>query len=183
MSRVLLPSCLVITCLFFSGCQTLPKGFLKPSEDAVKKRQLEMRQYDTTDETKILSSVAGVLQDLGFTLDSSETQLGLVAASKEADAKDAGQIAGAALLDTMGILFGGYSNASGRVDKEQRVKACIIVKLSLDGKQTVIRATFQRIVWNMSNQINRVETITDVNVYKRFYDGLSKSVFLEAQQI
>ena len=173
----------VILCFVFVGCETMPKGFLKPSEESVQKRQLEMKQYDTTDETKIMTSVAGVLQDLGFTLDSSETQLGLVAASRQADAKDAGQIAGAAFLDIAGALFGGYSNASARVDKEQRVKACIIVKPSLDGKKTVVRVTFQRIVWNMSNQINRVETISDKDVYQKFYDSLSKSIFLEAEQI
>lgn len=173
----------LVLCLVFLGCETMPKGFLKPSEEAVKKRQLEMRQYETKDEIKIITSVAGVLQDLGFTLDSSETQLGLVAASRQADAKDAGQIAGAAFLDIAGALFGGYSNASARVDKEQKVKACIVVKPSLDGNKTVVRATFQRIVWNMSNQISRVETISDRDVYQKFYDGLSKSIFLEAEQI
>jgi len=45
------------------GCVTVPTGFLKPSNDYLEKRQLQMRQYDTTDQEKIITSVAGVLQD------------------------------------------------------------------------------------------------------------------------
>jgi hypothetical protein len=63
----------------------MPKGFLKPPEDTLEKRQLEMRQYDTKNEEQILSATAGVLQDLGFTLDESETPLGLVVASKNCE--------------------------------------------------------------------------------------------------
>lgn len=149
----------------------------------MQKRQLEMRQYDTKDETKILSSVAGVLQDLGFTLDESETELGLVAASKKADAKDGGQMAGAFFLDVLAALGGSGGNAMATVDKYQHVKVCVVTKSSQDTNKTVVRVTFQRIVWNMSNQISRVETINDPQIYQKFYDNLSKAIFLEAQQI
>ncbi len=184
MSKKSILLCSSVLCLFiFTGCETAPKGFLKPSENVVQNRQLEMRQYDTKDETKIITSVAGVLQDLGFTLDNSETQLGFVAASKKADATNGGQVAAAAFVDILSALGGGYSNASASVDKVQYVKACVIVKPSLDGNKIAVRVTFQRIVWNASNQINRVETISDKDVYQKFYDSLSKSIFLEAQQI
>ena len=165
-------------CLSIIGCVSVPKGFLKPGEGYLETRQLQMKQYDTTDETKIITSVAGVLQDLGFTLDNSETELGLVCASKAADAKSGGQIAGAIFLD---LLVGG--NNISRCDKEQRVKASVTTKPSLDGAKMVVRVTFQRIVWNMSNQISRVETIKDPEIYQKFYDGLSKAIFLEAQNI
>ena len=134
-----------------------------------------MRQYDTTDEVKILTAVSGVLQDLGFTLDNSETKLGFVAASKKADATNAGQLFIVALL--------GGANAVGNCDASQVVKASIITKPSLDGKKTVVRVTFQRIVWNMNGQINRVESINDLDIYQKFYDSLSKAIFLEAQKI
>lgn len=171
-----------------SGCATMPKGFLKPEKNVVQLRQLEMRQYDTKDEEKIVKSVAGVLQDIGFTLDNSETKLGFVAASKRADAKNAAQITSAVALDVLGIAaacFGApcYTNSLARCDKEQLVKASIIVQLALDGSKTVVRATFQRVVWNMSGQINKIETISDAQTYQKFYDALSKSIFLEAQNI
>lgn len=169
----------IFLCLGIVGCVTVPTGFLKPSNDYLEKRQLQMRQYDTTDQEKIITSVAGLLQDLGFTLDASETQVGFVAASKKADAVNKGQVILMALLGGLG----NNPQAVQQCDKAQVIKASVITKLSLDGKKTVVRVTFQRIVWNMANQINRVETLKDPAMYQKFYDSLSKAIFLEAQQI
>ena len=174
---------IIFLCLGIIGCASVPKGFLKPNEAALEKRQLQMRQYDTTNEEQILAAVAGVLQDLGFTLDNSETKLGFVAASKKADATSGGQMAGAVFLDMLSALGGGHGNAMANCDKSQVVKASVIAKPSLDGNKITVRVTFQRIVWNMSNQISKVETINDPEIYQKFYDGLSKAIFLEAQKI
>jgi hypothetical protein len=169
----------IFLCLDIAGCVTVPRGFLKPSDDYLAKRQLEMRQYDTTDQEKIMTSVAGLLQDLGFTLDASETQVGFVAASKKADATNKGQVFFAALLGGLGR----NPQLVEQCDKSQVIKASVITKPSLEGKKTVVRVTFQRIVWNMANQINRVETLKDPAMYQKFYDSLSKAIFLEAQKI
>lgn len=147
-----------------------------------------MRQYETKDEAKIVQSVAGLLQDLGFILDDSETELGFVGASKKADAQNAGQLVAAAAIDTLAIaasLFGAYcySNALSKCDKNQLVKASVIVQPSQDANRTVVRVTFQRVVWDMTNQVSRIETINDPKIYQTFYEGLSKAIFLEAQQI
>lgn len=171
-----------------AGCMATPKGFLKPNEKSLESRQLQIRQYETGDEEKIMSAVAGVLQDLGFTLDNSETKLGFVAASTKADATSGGQIAAATLADAVGLAgcFLGvpvYTNALGQCDKEQLMKVSVITKPSLDGNKTVVRVTFQRIVWNMSGNISKIETVNEAAVYKKFYDNLSKAIFLEAEQI
>jgi len=170
-------------CLSLVGCVTTPKGFLKASEKSLENRQLQMRQYDTKDETKIITSVAGVLQDLGFTLDDSETDLGLVVASKKADAVSGGQMTVAFLADVLSAAGGVYSNNMTRCDKEQKVRASVITQPSLDGSKIAVRVTFQRIVWNMSNQISRVETIVEPQIYEKFYVALSKAIFLEAEKI
>ncbi len=167
-----------------AGCVTIPQGFLKPDEGYLARRQLQMRQYDTTNEEQIISAVAGVLQDLSFTLDDSESALGFVAASKKADAKSSSQIAGAIILDVLASMGGSSSSSNtANVDKYQVIRASVIAKPSLDNKKMVVRVTFQRIVWNMSNQINRVESINDPEMYEKFYNSLSKAIFLEAQQI
>ena len=177
-------SCLsLLLCLVLTGCETARKGFLKTVEGYLAKRQLQMKQYDTTDEEKIITSVAGVLQDLGFTLDESETKLGLVVASKKSDATNAGKLALAVLADMLSGLGGSPSNATAQTDAVQRVKASVVTKPSLEGNKIVVRVTFQRIVWNRNNQISRVESIQDPEIYQKFYDSLSKAVFLEAQKI
>ncbi|MCK5215856.1 MAG: hypothetical protein KAR05_10955 [Candidatus Omnitrophica bacterium] len=174
---------LLTTLCLFSGCATVPKGFLKLSEDNLEKRQLQMKQYDTQDETQIIQATAGVLQDLGFILADSETELGLVVAKKSADATSAGQVVLAGLADVLNALSGTPSNASATVDKVQDVKASVIIRASLEGGKTVVRITFQRIVWNASGQVNRVETMSEPELYQKFFDSLSKAVFLEANQI
>jgi len=174
---------IALICMCLAGCATTPKGFLKPSEESLENRQLQMRKYDTTDQEKIITSVAGVLQDLGFTLDASETELGLVSASKNADATDAGQITLAVAADVLCALAGTYSNSVAACDKEQKVKASVITKPSLDGSGTIVRVTFQRIVWNMQNQISKIETISELEIYEKFFSDLSKSIFLEGQKI
>jgi len=166
---------LLFACLAIAGCVSVPKGFLKIDEKSLEKRQVQMRQYDTTDETQILTATAGVLQDLGFTLESSETKLGFVAASKKSDATNKGQIIWMALL--------GGANAVAQCDGAQVIKASVITKPGANGKTTVVRVTFQRVVWNQMGQVNRVESINDLDVYQKFYDSLSKAIFLEAQKI
>ena len=116
-------------------------------------------------------------------MDESETKLGLVSASKKADATNAGQVFLAGLADVLSALGGNPSNASARCDATQVVKACVIVKPSLEGDKMVVRITCQRIVWNVSGQINRVETINEPDIYQKFFESLSKAIFLEAQEI
>jgi hypothetical protein len=176
---------IIFLCLGIVGCAPgIPKGFLKPNEGYLQTRELQMRQYDTTDQEKIITSVAGVLQDLGFTLDASETQVGFVAASKKADAKNKGAIAGAFFLDLLAAMGGnGSGSATAQCDKDQVIKAAVITKPTLEGNKIVVRVTFQRIVWNMANQIKRVETLTEPAMYQKFYESLSKAIFLEAQKI
>ena len=182
--KEMLPFSKLSICLFLCfaliGCGGgVPKGFLKPSEGYLEKRELQMRQYDTKDEEKIIIAVAGVVQDLGFILDDSESKLGLVVASKKADASSAGQTAGWFIL---GVFL--YNPALVVLaDDVQEVRASVVVKPSLDGNRTIVRVTFQRIVWNANKQIKRVESIDDSEIYEKFYDSLSKAIFLEAHKI
>jgi len=181
--RFSIPLICVFLCLSLIGCASIPKGFLKPPEDCLEKRQLQIRQYDTKDEQLIITAVAGVLQDLGFILDASESKLGFVCASKKADATHGGQMAGAFIVDMLCAIGGSYSNAMSRCDKSQVVKASVITKPSLEGNKAVVRVTFQRVIWNMQNQISKVETIKEPEIYQKFYTDLSKAIFLEAEKI
>lgn len=176
---------IIILCLFsLTGCATTyPKDFLKASETSLQTRQLQLRKFDTTDEKQIISSSAGVLQDLGFTLDDSETKLGLVVASKDRDATDAGQVALATVSVFLSALGGSSSDAFDRIDKVQKIRASIVSKLGEDNKSVVVRVTFQRIVWNNRGDVSKMETLNDPELYQGFFERLSKAIFLEANKI
>jgi hypothetical protein len=186
----------------FSGCATtIPPEALQMQPDTLANRQIQSRKYDIKTEKELLSASASVLQDMGFNLDESQTSLGVIVASKSRDAKDGGQIAGAIV---MGFLFGA---AAMSYDKNQKIRASLVTKPAITnnpikvelttnaGKNIkfdqqveassgfVVRVTFQRLVWNQNGILTKIEGINDPAIYTEFYDKLSKSVFLQAQNV
>lgn len=160
------------------GCQPkVPREALQLSPESLAQRQIQTRRFDTPEEKKVLAASAAVLQDLGFQLDESETDLGLVVGSKMRSAISAGQIVGAVVL---AALTGTYVPT----DKEQKMRACLVTyPAGEEGKSIAVRVTFQRIVWNDQGQVSRREGLTDPKIYQEFFDKLSKSLFLEANEI
>lgn len=160
-----------------SACQSgIPREALELSPEALKNRQMETRRFDTLDEPKLLAASAGVLQDLGFTIENSETEVGLIVATKDRDATEAGQVASAM---AMAILF----RVSMPVDRNQKFRVSLVTRPIPESDSTSVRITFQRIVWNNRNQISRSEGLYDPELYQEFFDQLSQSVFLTANEI
>jgi hypothetical protein len=154
---------------------------LTPAADSLGQRQIQMRRFDTSDETKLLSASAGVLQDLGFNIDDGSATTGFLVASKDRDAIEAGQVAGQLFLVALAAAVGAKSDAV--YDKNQKIRILMVVKPVATGNATTVRVTFQRAVWNNKNQIAHVDTINDPTIYQQFFDKLSQSVFLEAHAI
>lgn len=170
-----------IAILFVSGCATIPKDALVLSPESMQLRQLQTRRIDGISEKALLTAAAGVVQDLGFNIDESETKLGVIVASKDRSAFNAAQMTGAVVA----ALFGVYTP----VDKTQKIRASIVTRpaLASDGvpmpDSQLIRITIQRVVWNTANQVSRIEAIEEPLIYQEFFEKLSKSIFLEVQQI
>ena len=167
----------LIGILIMTGCQTIPKDAFTLSPETLAQRQIQTKKYQTTDEAKILTACAGLLQDLGFNIDESETKLGLISSSKMRSAKNASQIIGA-------ILITALSGVSAPIEKEQRMRACVVTRpVGENGEYVAVRVTFQRVVWDTKGQVTRSESLTDPKIYQEFFDRLSKAIFLEAQEI
>jgi hypothetical protein len=170
------PLCLLLaTSLLVSGCANhIPKEALELKQESLQLRQLQTRSFETREEKKLLSSGASVLQDLGFSIDESESPLGVIVGSKDRDAVETGQVVGAVMV---AVLFG----VSTPIDKNQKIRASLVTR-PLD-KKTNLRVTFQRVVWNTQGQVSRTESIEDPKIYQEFFEKLSKAVFLEAHEI
>jgi hypothetical protein len=161
---------IVVLYAVFGGCgNTLPKNALTLTEESLANRQLQ-----TQDEKQVLAACAGLAQDLGFVIDSSDTKLGVIVGSKERDATEAGQVIGS-------ILVAALTGVATPVDDKQRIRASIVT--NKDARGIAVRVTFQRVVWNNQGQVSRLERIGDPQMYQQFFERLSKAVFLEAQQI
>lgn len=168
----------IFMALILSGCAAqVPKDAFKLSPTSLADRQLQSRKFDTLDRNLLLSSGAGVLQDLGYILDESNSKLGVLTASKQADATDGGQVAAAIFV----ALLGGGAMA---IDKEQKIRICLVVNEdSTDKGSSIARITIQRVVWDSNGRVARVESIKEPLLYQGFFEKMSKSAFLEANQI
>lgn len=199
------------------GCApTIPPNAFQVSDALLKQRQLQSRRYVGIAEEEVIVASSNVLQDMGYNLEDSEVELGVVTASKDRDATNAGEVVGAIV---MAVLFG----ASTPISKSQKIRVSLVVQpagtesviaptyaggkgstmleatkeavkqLPEQTKQEVVeqtkvlgefvvRVTFQRVVTRTDNSVY-VETIDEPEIYQEFFDKLSKSVFLEAQEV
>ncbi|WFS61335.1 hypothetical protein LF599_11690 [Pseudodesulfovibrio thermohalotolerans] len=115
----------------------------------------------------VLVAANAVLQDLGFNLDETDPELGVVVASKNRDATDGGQVF---LLALLGAL-GNNSNAVNSADATQLVKVSLVIR-HLDGDG------------EMPDTDLSPERIADVKqrVHDAIYDGLMDAFPKDARE-
>jgi hypothetical protein len=167
----------VVCTLVLAACaQQIPKEALQLSPDSLERRQAQTRVFETDNEAELLSASAALLQDLGFNLDESEVDLGVIVASKNRDATEADQVAASIVL---AVLLG----AAMPWDDEQKIRAAVITRELEDRNGFAVRLTMQRIVWNTQGQVSTTEPLDDPGMYQEFFSKLSKAVFLEAQEL
>lgn len=148
-----------------------------PTQSAVSVRSLQTRRFDTLDEAALLSASIETLQDLGFTITEASNLVGVVVASKQRDAEESGQVAGAIML---AILFG--ANAAVW-DKEQTIQVTLTATPIQNSKQIEIRVSFDRNLVNNKGQLWRAELLLEPKLYQEFFNKLSQAAFLEAHTI
>ncbi len=166
-----------VACAMLAGCNSLPDDAFKLPPTSLQDRQIQSRKFETPDDAMLLQAGAGVLQDLGYAIDESNVQLGVLTASKRIDAKDPAQMATAILL---GVLTG----TPTPIDDEQTVRVCLVMQRSLENPaMSVARITIQRVIIDTQGRITRAEAIDEPEIYQAFFDKLSKATFLEANEI
>lgn len=164
----------ILFSLFIASCGTVPKDALRLTQKNLKLRQIQQKEYSNVKERQALIASANVLQDIGFIIKESEGDLGLLVAEKDRDATDGGQLA----IAILGALAGVHT----AIDTNQKIRVSLITRIRKNNS-ILVRASFQRIVWNSDNQISRMEYIKDKQVYQDFFNKLDKSIFLAKQGV
>jgi hypothetical protein len=177
-----------------SGCvQQMPKveTFFELTPQSAQHRALQTRMFETSDEKELLSASAAVLQDLGFQIEESSTEVGMLRAAKERGAREYGQEIMQSLIFILGIL--GQKAVIIPVDVHQQINATLVTRRSeTDTSRFSVRILFHRSVWkgdgntgdqNIPPGQQSLEMIYDGKIYQQFFAKLSKSVFLEAHKI
>ncbi len=132
-----------------------------------------------------------MLQDLGFQIEETAVDLGILHAVKERGAREYGQEIMQFLVIVLGA-FGGKAVVMP-VDVHQQIAATLAARpVEGDPSSYTVRIIFHRTVWkghgetgdqHISPGEQWMEMIYDPEIYQQFFAKLSKSVFLEAHQI
>lgn len=128
MKKILLLS--IMICL--TACQAIPKNALVLSPEALQDRQIQTRKFETTDKVSMLIAATSVLQDLGFTIDETDTKLGVLVGKKDRDAISGSQIAGA-------IILAALTGVATPIDATQTIRVAMVMRessLNKDSEKT-----------------------------------------------
>jgi hypothetical protein len=129
----------------------------------------------------MLSACAGVLQDQGFTLDESETRLGVIVASKDRSAVNTAEVTAKVILGIVNFMYDPFFQ-NVKYAKRQVIQASLVTRPQTGGEERIhtVRVTFQRRTYDNKGQLILSEKLNEPALYRDFYDRLAKSVNLEA---
>jgi len=177
-SKVLSAWVFALCALVIGGCEP---SFVQPedlrlTQETLAKRQAQTRVFDTDDEGGVLAASAAALRDIGFLIDESELQLGLIVGSKERSAINPAQVA---VMIAVAILAGDSRAAVG--DERQTMRASLVTTPVREGKGIAVRVTFQRIVFTNQGGVSKRQALGSDEIYQEFFATLSKALYLGAQ--
>jgi hypothetical protein len=160
-----------------SACGT-PEQLFVPKASTLEIRNKQSKSFAQTNQVQLLQASIGVLQDMGYNIVESNSEMGILTASKNASAVKAHQVVGSVLL---ALLTGRYDSRANAVDSEQHIRVTVVV-YNTGNHGAKARATFQRLITKTDGS-TYVETITDPAVYQEFYEKLDKAHFLEVNKL
>jgi len=172
-----------------TSCATTPRpeSFFQLTPASAKYRALQSRIIETSKDKELLSASAAVLQDLGFQIEESVVDAGMLRAVKERSARKYSQEIGRAFVFLLGLLA--QSAIIIPVDLHQQIAATLVMH-PIDNSTTLfnVRIAFYRTIWQSDGSSTppgqqSMEMIYDPEIYQQFFAKLSKSVFLEIHQI
>lgn len=176
---------LTLACLL-SGCETVPLDAFRPSASTLALRSMQTREYRSVSDAEILSASSAVLQDMGYAVDEIEVSLGVISASKRADASSTLELFGAVFRDgvkcivTLALACDGRNY--GKAGDVQDIRMTVISRPTLENANDVtVRVTIQQIIWDKKGRVSSRLTINDSDVYASLFEKMSKAVFLEQE--
>mgnify|MGYP005807563173 FL=1 len=108
----------------------------------------------------------------------SEAELGAIRADVEKSVA-----AGLRKLHSRDVSDNVARQAADNAVKTLRQDLRSLLSVQAGSGESVVRVTFQRIIYDTAGGVTRAEQINDPAIYRDFYEKLSKSVFLEAHEI
>lgn len=166
------------------GCATEDaQGAIRARDDAAALRELQTRRFEGIEEDRLLAAAVAVLQDLGFTIRLSNARLGFAKGVKDREAKAPDQVAAVVLLMLLAAAGGGGAPASmPPMRQEQTITALLVTRpLAEGGREQALRVSFHRDL--RQPLLLESGVLREPQLYERFFELLSKAIFLEAHRL
>jgi hypothetical protein len=172
--------CFYVSLIIYSGCGAVDAtvgaaGSLFKEKPKVKSqleiRQMQTREFETSDTTLVLKAMLNVLQDDGYIVEQVNPEIGFFNATKVMDTEDT-------LAKTWGTFWWGPS--------AQWIENTVIdctANVSQFGEKTRVRTNFQLKQMNNKGGVEKVETMDDPKFYQEFFTKVDKGIFIEKEQI
>lgn len=140
----------------------------------LEKRQMQTREYNTSDKTMVMKAMLNVLQDDGFIINNANPLLGCITAIKEYDGRtNNDEISREFGMTSMGVKFSGISSVV--VDANANVTDF--------GGSVRVRMTFKMKLLNAYASVSKVNDVESPEYYKNFFAKVDKAIYLQKQKI
>jgi hypothetical protein len=172
----------LLAAAFLAGCVNANEVALQVGaqrENAAELRQIEVSRFDTVDEVVLLSEATQVLQDLGFSVDESAPQVGVLAGRKTRDATEAGQVAAQIALTVVAAAF--LVAYAPTWDATQVIRVTLTSQPLPEARQTQLRASFERLVANNRGEM-RVEPLQQPEMHQEFFQMLRNGMAMRGNR-
>jgi hypothetical protein len=175
-----------------SGCAGAPGRPWRTSAESAQQQAAQTRRFDGITQPEMLTACAALLQDLGFTIETGDSKLGLLIGSKQHTAevkKKASEVvlevaATVALALAFAALTGSLALGSSNEDPADRQVIRVTLQVNhgtADNPARVsVNVAMDRVVYTRNNHIRHQESVHDPVLIQALFEALSKSVFLEA---
>jgi hypothetical protein len=134
-------------------------------------RQMQTREYDTTDTRMALKAMLNVLQDDNFMVEQVNVELGFFKARKTMETEDVND-----------KFWGTFWHGSDAEWVKHSVIDCT-ASVTPFGKKIRIRASFQLKRMNNKGVVEEVEAVDNPDFYQAFFSKVSKGIFIEKEKV
>jgi hypothetical protein len=162
------------------GGNEIPEDALRLTTETAQIRQLQTKSFASKDINEVLGAGVGVMQDFGIKITGTDKELGLLIGEKQTEMNHAGEVAGAVALSVLASALGSPQEAVW--NERQKLRASLFIR-AVSAEKIEVRVTFQNIVWDNHNRVSSAKSVDDPEIYKDFFDKLSKAAFLEEYKL
>jgi hypothetical protein len=175
---------LLIGALALASCAEMPPDYMAAKPRDAADREMQGRRFDGIGEKQLLDAAVGVLQDLGFTVDITNAELGFVQGAKEREAKAPGQVLVVTILAALAASQGGGGGLSAeQMRQDQTISVLLSVRPARenDPRSHIVLVTFHR---HLRQPLQRsAGQLREPELYQSFFELLAKALFLQAHKL